>query len=930
MQEHSLKRHSSSRVYLWTLPLVALICLFFNQTKANAVPVVGLTVTDRLVFFDSDVPSVVGALVSITGFQPGEHIVAVDFRPLTGQIYALGSASRLYTLNPVTGAATQVGSGSFTPSLSGIEFGLDFDPATDRLRVVSNTGQNLRLDPNTGAVVSADSALIFAPGEPQAGAQPDITGVAYTNNFKGAASSTLYAIDWRRGQLQRIGSPDGSPVSPNMGQVFTVGTLGTGFQITEMVGFDIAANSGTAYAALRSADALSGSVFCTINLSTGAATQQGQIGGGEFIRDLTVIERAVDLLAITASNKLLRFNSGNPGTIISSANITNLQSTNERIIGLDYLDDKFLYFITDASRIYSLNATTGAATHLGQFDHDPLSGIDFGVTTTPQSYIQAVSDADQNLLINPYTAIAASPRTPLAYAAGDQHSGQNPNVVGAAFTHGKPAAAVMFDIDSNLDVLVRQGAADGNPLSFESGQLFTVGPLGVNTTSMVGFDIEKAPLLCPCNNTALRTGATFASLTAPGDTVSSLYAIDLKTGAASLQGTIGGGELIRDIAVVQNIGLFGFSQLSFSGSEGDGSIPINVTRSGDTNVAASVDYETTDGGARQSQDYTYSSGTLQFAPGETSKTIQIPVIDDGLAGEGVIGEFFYLRLSNPTAGFGLDSSPDSAKFLGDAATEIRIIDNDATNSTTNPADDTDFFVRQHYRDFLNRDADAAGLAFWKNEIASCGADAGCVERKRINVSAAFFLSIEFQNTGFLVHRLYETSFNRIPSYREFMQGSQKIARGLVVGESGWEAKLEANKQAFLNEWTNCQVFREAFDAKTNAEYVDALFANAKLVPAESHRQALISDLDSHARTRAQVLRTIAEDPNLISAQFNRAFVLMQYFGYLRRNPNDPPDTDFSGYNFWLAKLNQFNGNFVNAEMVKAFIVSGEYRHRFGP
>jgi hypothetical protein len=582
--------------------------------------------------------------------------------------------------------------------------------------------------------------------------------------------------------------------------------------------------------------------------------------------------------------------------------------------------------VTDANKIYGLDATTGVATFVGQFLVSLLNGTDFGLTTTPQNYIQAVSDADQNLLINPYTAVGSSPRTSLAYAAGDSHAGQNPNVVGAAFTHGKPAAATMFDIDSNLDVLVRQGAADGNPLSFESGQLFTSGSLGVNTTSAVGFDIERTPLLCPCNNTALRTGATFASLTAPGDTASKLYSINLKTGAANLLGDIGGGEVVSDITAVQNIGLFGFSQLSFSGSEGAGSIPVTVTRSGDTNVAASVDYETSDSGARQAQDYTYTSGTLYFGPGETSKTIRIPVTDDGLAGEGVVGEFLNLRIFNPTAGFSLDSPP-GAPFVG--AVEVRIIDNDTANSATNPADDTDFFVRQHYRDFLNRDADTTGLAFWKNEITSCGADAACVERKRINVSAAFFLSIEFQNTGFLVHRLYETSFNRIPSYREFMQGSQKIGRGLVVGESGWEAKLEASKQAFLNEWMNCQAFHEAFDSKSNTEYVDALFANARLVPADFHRQALINDLDNHVITRAQALRTVAEDPILIFAQTNRAFVLMQYFGYLRRNPNDPPDTDFSGYNFWLAKLNQFNGNFVNAEMVKAFITSGEYRQRFG-
>ena len=95
---------------------------------------------------------------------------------------------------------------------------------------------------------------------------------------------------------------------------------------------------------------------------------------------------------------------------------------------------------------------------------------------------------------------------------------------------------------------------------------------------------------------------------------------------------------------------------------------------------------------------------------------------------------------------------------------------------------------------------------------------------------------------------------------------------------------------------------------------------------QAERERLIADLLNGTKTRAQVLRAVAEDSDLVNAHFNRAFVLMQYFGYLRRNPNDPPEAtlDFEGYNFWLNKLNEFNGNFVNAEMVKAFIISSEY------
>ena len=117
---------------------------------------------------------------------------------------------------------------------------------------------------------------------------------------------------------------------------------------------------------------------------------------------------------------------------------------------------------------------------------------------------------------------------------------------------------------------------------------------------------------------------------------------------------------------------------------------------------------------------------------------------------------------------------------------------------------------------------------------------------------------------------------------------------------------------------------------TAAQFVDTLNANAGSPLSPAERNQLVSDLSANAKTRAQVVRAVAEDPDLNNAEFNRAFVLMQFFGYLRRNPNDPQDTDYTGYDFWLTKLNQFNGNFVNAEMVKAFITSAEYRQRFGP
>jgi Matrixin/Domain of unknown function (DUF4214) len=259
----------------------------------------------------------------------------------------------------------------------------------------------------------------------------------------------------------------------------------------------------------------------------------------------------------------------------------------------------------------------------------------------------------------------------------------------------------------------------------------------------------------------------------------------------------------------------------------------------------------------------------------------------------------------------------------------------------NLADNSQFFVAQHYRDFLSREPDSAGLAFWTNEIESCGANQQCRDVKRINVSAAFFLSIEFQNTGYLVYRFYKAAFGDLPGrpvpvrMQQFFPDTQQIGRGVIVGQGSWEAQLEANKQAFALEFVQRPEFVAKYPTSlTPAQFVDALFANAGVQPTASERQAAIDAFGGASNiadlsARARALRLVAESPTLYSQELDKAFVLMEYFGYLRRNPDDPPDADFSGYNFWLSKLNQFQGNFVAAEMVKAFISTPEYRQRFG-
>jgi uncharacterized protein (TIGR03118 family) len=534
-----------------------------------------------------------------------------------------------------------------------------------------------------------------------------------------------------------------------------------------------------------------------------------------------------------------------------------------------------------------------------------------------------------------------------------------------------------------------------------------------------------------------------------------------------------------------------FATDQFVIGEGSGHIDITVTRAGDASGTATVNVNTYDasqaGHASQKSDYEIALAKVTFNPGETSKTVRILIVDDNFV-EG--DEIVNLALSNPTgAGLGM-GNPTYAT--------LKITDNDASPSSNNPIDSASFYVRQQYLDFLNREPDLSGFNFWTNQITSCGADPACIQTKRVNVSAAFFLSTEFQTTGNLAILTNKAAFGNLPSsfgasvpvlYGQFEKDTQQLQNNLVFGSPTFDTQLEANKVAYFNDFVNRPEFVSKFSALTNAQYVDSLLVSAgidppnqrlfivglsngqevppttptlsgggarpasggaakfqfnaaqtamtftatinnidvtgsqtadtndNLIAAHIHagasvapgvngpvvwgffgtpfndnnpndavatpastgvggtfsgkwdapegngttlaaqltnlrtghayinfhttqfpggeirgnfpaqdffRNAMIQLLDNSTFTRAQVLRTVAESEEFANNEFTRNFVLMEYFGYLRRDP------DVSGYNFWLNKLNSFNGNFVQADMVKAFISSSEYRQRFGP
>jgi uncharacterized protein (TIGR03118 family) len=630
------------------------------------------------------------------------------------------------------------------------------------------------------------------------------------------------------------------------------------------------------------------------------------------------------------------------------------------------------------------------------------------------------------------------------------------------------------------------------------GGALLVGNFGEGNPSIHTYNPTTGALLSPLTNGELRDES------GTGIVIDELWALQFGNGGS-------GGDVntlyFSAGTAKEEHGLFGklnpttasatalvqFATDTFAIGEGTGHIDVSVTRAGDASGTATVNVSTFDqsaaGHASQKSDYEIALGRVTFNPGETSKTVRILIVDDNFV-EG--DEIVNLALSNVTgAGAGL-GSPNVAT--------LKIIDNDSVAPSTNPIDSAQFFVRQQYLDFLNREPDLSGFNFWTNQITSCGSDATCIAVKRINVSAAFFLSIEFQNTGMLAYLSHKASFGNLPSslgvapvpvlYGQFEKDIQALQKDFVFGAVGADAQLEANKVAYFNEFVTRPQFLSTYPSTlTNAQYVDALLANAGIDPANQRlfvvsltnsqevppttptlsgggarpassgtarfqfnpaqtamtftatinnidvtgsqtadandnllnahihagasvapgvngpvvwgffgapfndnnpndasntpfssgvggtfrgkwdapegngttlaaqlsnlrqgrayinfhttqftggeirgnfpsetafRDSLVAGMNASTETRATVLRKIAESEEFSINETNQAFVMMEYFGYLRRDP------DLAGYNFWLNKLNAFNGSFVNAEMVKAFISSSEYRQRFGP
>ena len=644
------------------------------EDRSTPATLVGLTTTDRLITFDSATPNVIQRNVKITGVG-AQDVVSIDARPSNGLVYALTNANRLYTVNTFSGVATRVGVDPVGFPLGLGRVGIDFNPVVDRLRVTTSADLNFRYNPVTGTVVDGDAGtagvqpdtnLAFAAGDPNSGDNPQVVEVAYDRSFQGTTLTTLFGIDAAQNALVRIGSVNGTPASPNGGQLFTVANLsadpGGG------LGFDIAAD-GTAFAAFRGANGVALLKLFTVDLTTGVVTNKGLIGaGGAQLDGLTVLPCEEIVYAVTVSNRLISFRADQPGRILTAVALKGLIA-GENVTDIDFRPTTGeLFGLTSSNRVVRIDTATGQTTQLGVpivtnplFTANSPGGFDFNPTV---DRLRLVNVADDNLRFNPsnFTPVDGdgnaangnSPDTDLAFILADVNAGKDPNIVGCAYDRNDndgATATTLWGIDSTQNILVRQGAVDGDGADLagggspNGGLLTTMGLLNVDPTDLVGFDISGPGIA--------GVGAALAVMQLQGETTSRLFSINLNAGltnqplgSAALVGIVGGGELIRAMAIAPP--QIQFKSAAYSVNEAAGTTTITITRTGGASGTSTVSFSAFGGTATEGSDYTPVFNMIfVFNPGETAIKFTIPIVNDT---EIESPETVLLTLAAPTGG----------------------------------------------------------------------------------------------------------------------------------------------------------------------------------------------------------------------------------------------------------------------------------------
>lgn len=492
-----------------------------------------LTASHRLVSYDIAAPVTARTNVAVTGLTAGENLLGIDFRPADGQLYAVSSLGRVYTLNGTTGAATLkstlVADASDTTlpftALAGTGFGVDFNPVADRLRIVSSTGQSLRINVDTGATTT-DGAINGGA------ANTAVNAAAYTNSFAGTASTTLFVIDAANNTLYTQNPPNNGTLTV---------PVALGVAATSIGGFDIDAKTNTGYAVMT-VGGVRGLYSLNLAATTAPATLVGSAGLDEDTRGFALRTPGAPVAyGLTDDARIVTFKTATPNTLDTNVAVTGL-AAGERLLGFDVRPkDGLLYGISSNGRIVTIVPATGVATVKSTLAADAadttapytaVNGATFAVDFNPVAdRLRVISDTGQSLRINVDTGATTTD-------GAINRAGAVPVVTGAAYTnsYAGTTATMLFDID-----LASASLALQNPPN--DGTLVNVGALGVAVAGDVGFDIAGGA-----------NGLALAALRTTATGPSALYRVDLTTGAAVLlTGTpatsVVGGVGLTDIAI---------------------------------------------------------------------------------------------------------------------------------------------------------------------------------------------------------------------------------------------------------------------------------------------------------------------------------------------------------------------------------------------
>lgn len=545
------------------------VLLSLAASPANAQVVFGLSGTD-LTSVNLASPATTQTRVAITGVTAGQTLVGLDFRPATGELYALGydaatagNNAQLYVLNQTSAVATAVGASSRLELGGSTErIGFDFNPTVDRIRVVSTNDANYRLHPVTGAVAATDGTLAFAAGDPNAGQNPYVGTAAYTNSYIGAATTTLYTIDEQRSLLLTQNPPNNG--TQNTVVALNPSALGNPTPInapgasTDLDIYTVGVNDQQAY---LNVNQVSGGSFFSflyrLDLVTGATTFSGAItGAGVGITDIAVrIDRTAPapsgqlLYGVTTGNNLISFYSGTPGFVNTSVALSGI-TAGQTLVGTDFRPNtgQLIGLGYDAAtagnnaQLYVIDPATGVATAVGPAIRLELGGatdnigFDFNPTV---DRIRVVSTNRADYRLNPNNGALAATDGQLTYAAGDPNVGQTPRIGSVGYTNSYPGSTstTLYDIDEALSILAIQ-----NPPN--AGTLNTVGSTSGLTLSssnaLVDLDIYF--------DRAAQTNQAFLTANPGGQATSNLYTLTLGSGNATLVGAIGLGIPLRDVS----------------------------------------------------------------------------------------------------------------------------------------------------------------------------------------------------------------------------------------------------------------------------------------------------------------------------------------------------------------------------------------------